>query len=340
MPSVLGTQVSNWDNYSRNHWGGAGADIDIHVEKYEGLIDGSFKYNSLFRSMRMADKVTLNNTNTYRWDRFGGAEAYGRSPGEELVEQRMVNDKVTTVIERALYVRHIFDRQDDWTSPDMTSRVGDEQGKALARAYDRAGITKLIHATEWKAPADLKKTGAFHDGFNLTMDGFGAEQDRKARAQMIIEGVEQMIQHAYETDQDADLSQFQILISPKWFSDLMEHDKLINVDFASGNGNYAQRKIAVLNGIKLMETPRLDFRTVTASNPYGKEFVRTADQAKTGLIMFNPAHTLLEIEAHGVKSEQFEEKKEWARFLDTYYMSKFEIRRGDSAFGLRTDAIA
>lgn len=329
--------VTDWDKYSRTHWAGEGANVDIHLEEYKGLIDGEFKYNSLFQSHNLADKVVLNNTNTYRWDRDGASVAKGRSPGEELDAQRFINEKVTTVIERAVYVRHVEDEQDTWTAPDRMQRIARSQGQALARAYDQAGMTKLIHASEWKAPADLKKSGAFHDGLNTTLTGFAAEQDAKARAEMILEGVDNMILHAYETDQDADLSQFQILISPKWFNDLMKHDKLINMDFSSGNGNFAQRQIAVLNGIKIMETPRLDFRAVTADNPYGAEFVRTANQAKTGLIMFNKQHTLIELEAHGIRTREFDVPKEWAKYIDTFHMSKFEIRRGDSCFALRTD---
>lgn len=337
MAEVYGQMVTDWDKYTRMHWAGEGADVDIHLEEYKGVIDGSFKFNSLFKSQNFAEKITLNNTNTYRWDRFGGAKAFGRSPGEELQSQRTINEKVTTVIERALYARHVFDVQDDWTNPNVTQRVGQEQGKALAREYDRAGITKLIHATEWKAPPALKKTGAFHDGYNSVLTGFTAEEDMKAKAEMIMEAHDQLILHAYRTDQDADLSSFITLISPEWFNILLKHEKLMNLDYSGDNGNFAQRKIAVLNGIRIMETPRIDFRPVDDKNPYGKEFVRTEDQAKTGLIMFNPSHTLLEIEAHGTQVKEFEVPKEWARYLDTFEMSKFEIRRGDSAFGLRAD---
>ena len=328
----------NWDKYTRQHWAGEAADVDIHLEEYKGVIDGSFAYNSLFRSNNFAEKIKLSGTNTYRWDRFGGATAHGRSPGEKLEEQRTINDKVTTVIERVVYSRHIFDRQDDWTSPNVMQRIGDEQGKALAREHDRAGITKLIHATEWKAPVDLKKTGAFHDGFNMALDGFTAETDMKAKAEMILEAHDQLILHAQRTEQGQDLSSFITLIAPEWFNILLKHDKLMNLDFSDRNGNFAQRKIAVLNGIRIMETPRIDFQTVGAGeNPFGAEFTRTAAQAKTGLIMFNPNHTLLEIEAKGTFVESHEDKTNWSRYLTSAFMSKFEIRRGDSAFGLRAD---
>lgn len=337
----MANKFPNWDNYTRQHWAGEAADIDIHLEQYQGVIDGSWNYHSMFRSNNWAEKIKLKDTNTYRWDRFGGTVAYGRSPGEELEETRVVNEKVTTVIERAIYTRTPLDRQDDWTSPDRTKRIGEEQGKALARAYDRAGTTKLIHATEWEAPKSLKDSGAFYDGVNRTMADFSAETDMTAKADMIEQYHRQFIVDAQRRDQGSMLGEFITLIAPEWFNILMDHNKLLNQDFSQGNGSFANRRIAQLNGITLIEAPILDFQEVPADHPtlnqYGAEFERTAEQAKTGLIFFNPKHTLLEIEAKGITTNQFELPKEWTRMIESYYMSKFEIRRGDAAYGLRSD---
>ena len=35
---------------TRPNWAGVNADLDIHIEAYEGDIDGSFRVESLFRS--------------------------------------------------------------------------------------------------------------------------------------------------------------------------------------------------------------------------------------------------------------------------------------------------
>lgn len=332
---TFGQNVSNWDDYSRTHWGGAGANIDIHLEEFKGLVDGAFDYDAFFAAHNLAQVVQLQGTNTYRWDRDGAAVAYGRSPGEVLVPQRFINEKVTTVVERAIYARHVMDRQDDWTSPDRMPRIARAQGQALAKANDVAHMTKLIHATEWKAPADLKKTGAFHDGVVKTLTGFSAEKDRSNRADMILNALYELHEHGQRTDQD--MGKFVALIAPEWFHDILNYDKNISKEFSDGNGNFARRQIAYVNGFKIIETPRIDFTPVTTDNQYGAEFVRTAAQAKTGLILFNPEHTLMDIQVHGTQVKTWENDDEWARKIDTFRMNKPEIRRGDSAFALRKD---
>lgn len=331
--------LPDFNTATRPHWGGEQANIDIHLEEYKNKIDGSFDFHSLFRANNFAEKVALNGTNTYRWDRIGSAEAMGRQAGEELESQRLVNEKVTTVIDTAIYSRHNFDRQDDWTSPNFTDKVSDEQGKALAKAYDQAGITKLLHATEWKAPPALKKTGAFYDGYNVTMEGFSAETDEAKQADMILRQIDLMIEEMINRDQENDLGELQILIAPRWFNILKHHPKLFNVLYNGNEGinQFAQRRLAMVNGIKVMETNRLNFQPVTKANPYRDEFVRTADQAKTGLVLFNPNYTLLEIDVKGITVDSWEEKKEWGRILETYMYNKFEVKRGDLCFGLRTD---
>lgn len=333
--STFGQPVADWDHYSRTHWGGEGANVDIHLEEFKGRVDGAFNYDAFFRAQNLTEVINLTGTNTYRWDRDGAAVAYGRSPGEALVPQRFINEKVNTVVERAIYARHVMDRQDDWTAPDRMQRIARAQGQALAKANDVAHMTKLIHATEWKAPADLKKTGAFHDGVVKTLTGFAAEADRSNRADMILNSLYELITHAQRTDQDLD--KFIALIAPEWFHDILNYDKLISKEFSGGNGDFARRQVAYINGIRLMETPRIDFTAVTADNQYGSEFTRTAAQAKTGLIMFNPEHTLMDIQVHGTQVKTWEDDNEWARKIDTFCMNKPEIRRGDSAFALRTD---
>lgn len=334
----MATMVQDWDKYTRTHWAGEGADVDIHLEMYKGIIDGEFNYRSFFKNHKLAETINLVDTNTYRWDRDGAAEAYGRRSGEELVAQRLVNEKVTSVIDTALYSRHTFDRQDDWTSPDRTQRVGRAQGQAIAREHDKAGTTALIHATEWKAPVSLKKSGAFHDGYNKVITGITAETDKTAKADMIVEEHSNLLLHLHETDQYDDLGNFITLVSPEWFDYLQNHDKLMNVEYSNGNGDFAQYTMARMNGVKLLVMPTLNGKEVKAAeNPFGAKFARTAAQAKTGLILVNPQHTLMELVAKGNTVNTYKNEDTWQRVLETYQYSEFVIRRGDSCLGLRAD---
>ena len=56
---------------ARAHWAGANADVDIHIEAYEGDIEGSFRVESLFRSSALTNFKPLSGTNVWRGDRVG-----------------------------------------------------------------------------------------------------------------------------------------------------------------------------------------------------------------------------------------------------------------------------
>ena len=71
---------------SRPEWGGANADVDLHIEAYEGDIDGSFRVESLFRQSGLTNfKSVANNSNTWRGDRIAGAVVAGRKSGNSRI---------------------------------------------------------------------------------------------------------------------------------------------------------------------------------------------------------------------------------------------------------------
>lgn len=66
---------------------------------------------------------------------------------------------------------------------------------------------------------------------------------------------------SWNRDLGGSLTEFITLIRPDIFSMLMEHDKLMNVQFNGGNGNsMVGRRVAELNGMRVMETPRFPHR--------------------------------------------------------------------------------
>ncbi len=144
-------------NLTRTHWAGADADRDIHLEAYEGDVDGSFRAESIFRTSGLTNfKSVQSQSNTWRGDRIGGVQVQGRQSGQALNESRIVNDKFVITVDTTSYIRTPFDYQDDWTSPDFQSEYSAEHGSAHAKAFDQAHIIQLIKAGEWVAPAALK----------------------------------------------------------------------------------------------------------------------------------------------------------------------------------------
>src|SRR5690625_852199 len=183
----------------------------------------------------------------------------GRASGEELESQRAINEKHLIVVDKTVYSRHSFDYNDDWTAPSIVSNVAAEQGIAHAKTYDQAHITQLIKAGDWTAPASLKNAGNFYDGIKEVMTGFSAETDNSAKADMIFQSAKDAIAELVKRDLAPNFGEFKFLISPDWYSPLLDHEKLVQQPFQadSGTNDMVQRRTTVLHAIEFTATRSL-----------------------------------------------------------------------------------
>lgn len=325
---------------TRPHWAGSDADLDIHLEAYEGDIDGSFRVESLFRSSGLTNfKSVASQSNTWRGDRIGGVVVKGRKSGEALDTQRQVNEKFLITVDTTSYVRTAVDYQDDWTAPDFQAETSAEHGSAHAKAFDQAHIIQLIKASEWVAPASLKATGAFHDGISEELTGYAAATDAEAKADIIVSKHKEVLATFVKRDLGGSLSEFVTLIEPDTFNVLLDHKKLMNVEFSSvatGQNDFAMRRIGWLNGIRVIETPRFPTSAIT-DHILGPAFNVTSDEAKARVIVFHPRKTLVTVEAKPMTVRMWDDEKEFNNVLDSYTMYTVGIRRGDAVAVLFTD---
>lgn len=324
---------------SRAHWAGANADLDVHLEAYEGDIEGSFRVESLFRASGLTNfKSVSGKSNTWRGDRVGGATVKGRKAGETLDSARIVNEKLLVSVDTTSYIRTPVDYQDDWTAPDFQAEYSAEHGSAHAKAFDQAHLIQLIKAGSWVAPDSLKASGAFFDGINTTMTGFAAEPDLAKKANILVRAHKAALAEFVKRDLGGSLAEFTTLIDPDTFAVLLEHDKLMNVDFQGGSGdnNFAQRRVAWLNGIRVIETPR--FPGVAIPNHFlGPAFNVSAAEAKARVVIFHPRKTLVTVEAQGMTARVWDDEMNFANILDSYTMYTVGVKRGDAVAVLSTD---
>lgn len=315
---------------SRAHWGGANADLDIHLEAYEGDIEGSFRVESMFRSSNLTTFKPISGTNTWRGDRVGGATVKGRRSGESLDGARIVNEKVLITVDTTSYIRTPMDYQDDWTAPDFQAEYSAEHGSAHAKSFDQAHLIQLIKAGDWVAPQALKDSGAFYDGVKSTLTGYTAQADREVKADYIVQQHKTDLATFVKRDLGGSLNEFVTLITPDAFNVLLDHKKLMNVDFQGGMGdnNFAQRRVGWLNGIRVIETPRFPTGAIAAHH-LGPAFNVTAAEAKAIMVTFHPRKTLVTVEAQGMVVRVWDDKGEFCNVLDSYTMYTVGLKRGD-----------
>ena len=324
---------------SRAHWAGSNADLDIHLEAYEGDIEGSFRVESLFRSSGLTNfKTVAGRSNTWRGDRVGGATVKGRKAGEALDPTRIVNEKLLITVDTTSYIRTPIDYQDDWTAPDFQAEYSAEHGSAHAKAFDQAHLIQLIKAGSWVAPDSLKASGAFFDGISTTMTGYAAQTDAELKADLIVKHHKAALATFVKRDLGGSLAEFVTLIEPDTFNVLLDHKKLMNVDFQGGNGdnNFAARRVGWLNGIRVIETPRFPTAAI-AAHFLGPAFNVTAAEAKARVVIFHPRKTLVTVEAQGMVARVWDDKENFANVLDSYTMYTVGLKRGDCVAVLSTD---
>lgn len=330
---------------ARPHWGGSSADLDIHIEAYEGGIDGSFRIESMFRSSGLTNfKSVADRSNTWRGDRIGGVSVKGRKSGETLDSSRVPSEKFLISVDTTSYIRTPVDYADDWTAPDFQSEYSAEHGSAHAKAFDQAHIIQLIKCGTWVAPQSLKDSGAFFDGIATTMTGYaaavalGTQVGNETAANLIVKEHKNVLAKFVKRDLGGSLAEFVTLMDPDTFNVLLDHNKLMNVDFQGGAGdnNFAMRRIAWLNGIRVIETPRFP-TTAIATHLLGPAFNVTATEANARFVVFHPNKTLVTVEAKPMTVRVWDDEREFNNVLDSYTMYTVGIRRGDAVAVVSTD---
>lgn len=312
---------------TRPHWAGSDADIDIHLEVYDGLIEGSFEAQSIFRNMGLTNfKPVQGQSNTWRGDRIGAVSVKGRRSGEELEAERIANEKLVVVVDTTTYTRTPIDYQDEWTAPDFTAEYSREHGTAHAKIFDEAHIIQLIKSGDFVAPASLK--GSFKNGIKETMTGYNAATGA-AKAAILVDAHKKALTKLINYDMGT--GGLVTLMSPDEFSVLMDHDKLMNVEFQGGTGenSFAHRRVAVLNGLRVIETPRFPKAAIT-DHVLGAAFNLTSAQAAARFVIFDPAKALVTVEAKSMTTRFFDDPVNFQNILDSYALYTVGQRRPDA----------
>lgn len=315
-------------NLTRPHWGGPASDADIHLEVFDGALDTAFQYNAFFRSNSTFISVN-DRSNTARIDRLGTVVIKGRQSGEALEPTPVRNDKLVITVDTVTYARTPIDYQDDWTAPDFLPAIGKNHGTEHAKLFDTAHIIQLQKSRTWIAPAHLKP--AFYDGFEKTAQ---LNADPSVSADAISAAHASGIEELINRDLGGSLNEFITLVSPRVFGILMQSEKLVNVQYSDGNANFAQRRMAFLNGTRIVETARFP-RAVITDHPLGTAFNVGAADIACEVLVYHPDMTLVTVEAKAHTTRVWDDELNFANVLDSYGMYTIGQRRPDTSFAVR-----
>ena len=131
------------------------------------------------------------------------------------------------------------------------------------------------------------------------------------------------------------ISDIVTLIYTDEYSAMLEHPKLLNLDFNGTQPNsYGDRRFARMNGLPVIENTEFPI-AVNASHPLGAAFNVVAADAACKIVVFSKSKTLVTVEAKPFTSRIWDDELNFANVLDCYAMYTVGQRRPDTAVVLR-----
>lgn len=310
---------------SRPDWAGASKDVDIHIEEHTGIVDKSFVYTS--KLAPYMNIRTLRGSNTLRIDRLGAAQVKGRRAGEALVDTAIAQEKFNLTVDTTLYMRHRIDLFDDWTANrDMRREYAQEDGIGLAKQFDQACLIAALKAPEFVPPSSL--SGSFSSGvLEVAAVTDAVSEDN---ADLIVRAHRASLEALINRDLgDRLYSEGVSFVTPRVFSILLEHARVTNVDYGAGDNSFVKGRIGIVNGVRVVETPRVPAAAIT-DNALGDAFNVTALQAKRGIITLIPSLSLVTAQVHALQAKMWDDPENFATVLDTFQSYNIGVRRPDS----------
>ena len=319
-----------WKAYqTRQHWAGADSNKDEHLEIYQNEVLTRFEYNAIFRGLSTQRSVA-NQSNTYRIDRLGTSQVKGRKSGETLDPQKVTNEKLLITVDTVLYIRNPIDWQDDWTAPDFLMEMATNNGYAFAEMFDEAHAIQLIKARAIKTPEHLHN--AIGDGIELKGE---FKADAKTQAELEANAIAINLAHKKAVDtlikNKVPMGDMVTLVDTDIFSALLEHPKLLNLQFDTTNGGaYGDRRFVRMNGIPVVEVQAFPKKVyASGAHPLGASYDVSAEDLKCKMVLFSKSQTLVTVEAHPFESNIWEDNENFQRVLDCYCMYNVGVRRPD-----------
>ena len=253
-----------------------------YLDEFLGLVESQFSASSIMGGIYTLKPVR--GTDTIVADRIGKTELQalvnGASPNPTAVAFGRVSLTVDTVILARAAKTMLSEFQDHF---DVRKEIAEDQGKEHAKFFDQAFIIQAIKGANQAAPAGLG--GAIGAGKKKTLAAANDELDPD-KLYAAISGILTEME-----EEDIDTTSSVILVSPKIFKVLKDHDKLGSRDFSADNVDFARNILHHLDGVPITKTNRIPNAAI-AAHKLGAAYNVSAAEAKAVAVILHPKSLL------------------------------------------------
>ena len=290
----------------------------LHIEEYGGEVESQFVKSSIMR--QFINVKPVRGTDTVTNDRIGTTSLQAVVPGVRPEPGTVDFDNVSVKVDTIILARNNVHLLDDFQAPyDVRAELGKDHGKIIGRFFDEAICIQGVKAARIVAGDGTGGTTRLPEGWyggeSIDLDAAGDEQDPD-KLQRAIEDLCQAIE-----EKDVDLEGAALFVPPEQFYTLLRNDKLLNSDYSTGNGDYAQGMVMRSCGIPVIKTNRLPQEAITGhelSNAgNGNAYDVTAAEANVVALLMMPK-ALLSGETIPLTSKVYYSDIELQWFIDSY----------------------
>lgn len=310
---------------------------DDMIEEYGGMVDAQIAKRSIMRQFVDMPLLTGTDTKTVRrmgdttLQRVGDAEA-----GQEMEAIPRNFDRAQVTVDTVILARDarplLNELQTDFNARRL---IAVDHGKTIAKFFDAAllsmGVkTALLQVTNGIAAGINGNQGrdlgdAFKSGSTTDLLAVGDDTDPDA----LYAAIEKIIVGLQENDVDTD--EQAIFLRPATAAVLMSNDKLINRDFSTDNGDFANGTIKTVMGVPIVSTARLaDANLAPELAKLGAQYVPTARELRCKALVLHP-NALLGAEAIPLTSNIHYSDLRLAWYIDSYLSFAAAPRRPDES---------
>lgn len=296
------------------------------IEHYAGVVDVQFAKASIMRKFVRVQPVRGTDTLINR--RMGRTKLAALVDGVRADAQKTNFGRVSVTVDTTILARDRRSMLNEFqTDFNARGELGEDHGKEIGKFFDEALLIQSVKGAEQAAPVSPDYNSAFGAGQFLSMASAGDDLD----PDLLYAKIALIITNQQENDIDTDSSA--IFLRPTHYDVLLNNDKLVDRDFSSGNGDFANGTVKTIKGVPLVMTARIPNAAI-ANHKLGSAYNWSATEAKTVAIVTNPM-SLLVGETIPLTSDVFFDKIEKAWFIDSFIAFGASPRRADVSGAVR-----
>jgi hypothetical protein len=307
---------------------GALDNLDLYIDEYAGEVEKRFVKKSIIRQFVPVRPVR--GTDTITNDVMGSTTLKAVGRGAKRVDPDEAGfDKITLTVDTIILARNQVALLDQFQNRyDVRMELGQDHGKEIGKFFDEAFIIQGVKCSNLTTVGENGTATGITNGISnsvtLTSAGDEADPDKLQR------GIEDVCQKIEEGD--VDLEGGVILVAPAEYYTLLRNDRLINSQYSTANGDFAEGTILKSCGLPLIKTNRIPSAAVT-DHKLGSAYNVSAAEAKCKALVLLPK-SLLAGESIPLTSDVWYNKEELQWFIDSYLAFGVTPNRHDQCGGV------